>query len=102
MTFLLTPIILLLTIAERLRRKDREVAKGLQEKHQLAMDILHMPLSSSSSAAPPAEEQPTTAEEEEPSPATAALSAAIMSEKDAKDILLAALVQGTYNIVHKA
>ena len=63
-----------------------EVAKALEEKQQLILDILHLP---------PEEYQHLTAA------ATADDSATSTSQKDAKEVLLAALAQGNLQHIHR-
>ena len=78
-----------LIIAEKIRRKDQEVARALEEKHRLVAEYYHLPFDD--------ELNPPT------SPASAGpMSAASIDEvtsggeRDAREVLLAALVQGQF------
>lgn len=70
-------------VAEKIRRKDLEVAQALEEKHRLLAEYYHLPFDEAALASSESEES------------TGGASSA--AERDARDVLLAALVlQGQY------
>lgn len=64
----------LLRVSEKLRRKDMEVSRALEEKQKLIADILHIPIDEFDNIVDIASQ---------PAP-----------DRDARDVLLAALAQG--------
>ena len=85
------------TFAEKLRRKDAEVAKALEEKERLIADILHIPPPLSSTSLDVYGRASSSGDIENPfdDPSGGALDIQHqMSDKDATKVLLAALEQG--------
>ena len=79
-------------IAEKIRRKDQEVARALEEKHRLVAEYYHLPFDDELN--PPA--TPISA-----GPMSAAASIDEVTsggERDAREVLLAALVQGQLQV----
>ena len=79
-------------IAEKIRRKDQEVARALEEKHRLVAEYYHLPFDDELN--PPA--TPVSA-----GPMSAAASIDEVTsggERDAREVLLAALVQGQFEV----
>ena len=78
-------------IAEKIRRKDQEVARALEEKHRLVAEYYHLPFDDELN--PPA--TPASA-----GPMSAASIDEVTSggERDAREVLLAALVQGQLQV----
>ena len=71
---------------EKIRRKDLEVARALEEKHRLVSEYYQIPFLE-------AQTQPQEAE----NTTTSELDEAAAATRDAREVLLAALVQGEYN-----
>ena len=69
-------IILLLFFSEKIRRKDLEVARALEEKHRLVAEYYQIPVDLSEVAD------------------VTSSSTLTSRERDAREVLLAALVQG--------
>ena len=98
-------------IAEKLRRKDMEVARALEEKQRLIAEILNVPLVEFEAAAAlaTASERPLAAADADSAAASGggggsssssstlhpAVATAALADKDAREVLLAALAQGT-------
>ena len=84
------------TFAEKLRRKDAEVAKALEEKERLIADILHIPPPLSSTSLDVYGRASSSGDIENPfdDPSGALDIQHQMSDKDATKVLLAALEQG--------
>jgi hypothetical protein len=91
-----------LPFAEKLRRKDIDVARLIEEKLQLFADILNVPIeeieaAAEMTAAAAAMASPTAAAASLQSSTTTTAAAAVAAgtEKDARKVLLAAMAQGT-------
>ena len=84
------------TFAEKLRRKDAEVAKALEEKERLIADILHIPPPLSSTSLDVYGRASSSGDIENPydDPSGTLDIQHQMSDKDATKVLLAALEQG--------
>ena len=77
-------------IAEKIRRKDQEVARALEEKHRLVAEYYHLPFDDElNPPATPASARPTSASIDEVTSG---------GERDAREVLLAALVQGQFEV----
>ena len=96
----------LLLFTEKLRRKDAEVAKALEEKERLIADILHIPPPSSSSSSSTildvyARSAGRCSDEIDDMRLSDALNQSSITDKDATKVLLAALEQGELRTVDK-
>ena len=80
-------------IAEKIRRKDQEVARALEEKHRLVAEYYHLPFDDELN--PP----PATPVSAGPMSAAASIDEVTSGgERDAREVLLAALVQGQLQV----
>ena len=79
---------------EKLRRKDAEVAKALEEKERLIADILHIPPPPSSSTSLDVYSRGRCSDDIEDMTSSDALHQHHITDKDATKVLLAALEQG--------
>ena len=84
----------LLQFAEKLRRKDAEVAKALEEKERLIADILHIPPPPSSSTSLDVYGRNCSDDIDNDMTSSDALNQQQITDKDATKVLLAALEQG--------
>ena len=90
---------MLIFFTEKIRRKDLEVARALEEKHRLVSEYYQIPFLE---AQEPTENNSAVATIA--AAATAVSSSGNESEdadanRDAREVLLAALVQGTYYVL---
>ena len=84
-----------LYFAEKLRRKDAEVAKALEEKERLIADILHIPPPPSSSTSIDVYGRSCSDDIDNDMTSSDALNQQQITDKDATKVLLAALEQGS-------
>ena len=94
----------LLRFAEKLRRKDAEVAKALEEKERLIADILHIPAPSSTSLGVYGRSGGVGgvrgSDDVDDMISSDALNQHHITDKDATKVLLAALEQGNMIKLH--
>ena len=88
-------------ITEKIRRKDQEVARALEEKHRLVAEYYQLPfddteLNDEGNAAAASAVSSSSAAA---ATASASIDEAISGgERDAREVLLAALVQGQFEV----